>query len=299
MNITKTPISENFGLTFLGSKDADIFALSRDQVIDCFKSSGCLLFRGFELDAEKFKNFTNLFSTSYMSYLGGAILREAINGDKTVLAVTGSKHRFAVPLHGEMYYMKHRPTLIWFYCDTPALSQGETTLCDGSQFYEEMSQTSQELFNTKRLKYIRSYPNGLWQKIYHTDDINIVENVCKKNMITIKVNPEDMSIRTESIRPAIFQSKYGGKKKFFINNILPLLAGIMGETKSFIRFEDDSEIPVHIQHELKAIAEKLTISISWQQGDILMIDNTRILHGRKAYFDNQRNIYVRLCDSVF
>ena len=51
--------------------------------------------------------------------------------------------------------------------------------------------------------------------------------------------------------------------------------------------------------ELNEIAERITIEISWQKGDILMIDNTRIMHGRRAFYDDQRDIYTRLCFPAF
>lgn len=51
--------------------------------------------------------------------------------------------------------------------------------------------------------------------------------------------------------------------------------------------------------ELNEIAERISIEISWQKGDILMIDNTRIMHGRRAFEDKQRDIYIRLCSPSF
>ena len=64
-------------------------------------------------------------------------------------------------------------------------------------------------------------------------------------------------------------------------------------------FDDDSEITDEIMSELNEIAERITIEISWQKGDILMIDNTRIMHGRRAFEDEQRDIYIRLCSPSF
>ncbi len=293
-----TPITKNLGILFLGNNNTDIFSLNRQQVIDIFKSSGFLLFRGFPVDTEKFKTFTEWFGTGFMRYLGGAIPRDTINGDQTLLAVTGSKLHFAVPLHGEMYYMKHKPSLVWFYCITPPVSDGETTICDGEELYKQLTENTQNLLSSKKLKYVRIYPNGLWQKIYQTNDLDLVKSICQENNINLTINQENNSITTESIRPAIFTSKYGNRK-VFINNVLPLLAGIMGETKSFVRFEDDLEIPEQIHQELKTVSDRLTTLISWQKGDILMVDNTRLLHGRRAYADNQRNICVRLSDAIF
>jgi alpha-ketoglutarate-dependent taurine dioxygenase len=64
-------------------------------------------------------------------------------------------------------------------------------------------------------------------------------------------------------------------------------------------FDDDSEITDDIVAELNEVAERITTEISWQTGDILMVDNTRIRHGRRAFSDTQRDIYVRLCSPAF
>ncbi|MGF1933499.1 MAG: TauD/TfdA family dioxygenase [Nostoc sp. ChiQUE02] len=43
----------------------------------------------------------------------------------------------------------------------------------------------------------------------------------------------------------------------------------------------------------------MTTEISWQKGDILIIDNTKILHVRRSFADDQRDIYIRLYFPAF
>ncbi len=298
MNITTAPLANNFGTTILGSADRNILKLNREEVINLFNLSSALLFRGFDIDTETFKKITEVFCTNFVSYIGGAYSREMINGDKTLLSVTGGKLHFAVPLHGEMYYRKQKPNIIWFYCASPALKDGETTICDGVQVYNELSDFTQDLLNKKRLKYIRTYPAETWQKIYQTDDLNLVEKVCLDNDMHLKANP-DHSITTEYVSSAIQKSRCGNHK-VFINNILPVVAQeIAGSNSSLVRLEDDSKIPDSVISEIKDVTETLTHLISWQKGDVVMIDNTRLLHGRRSFSDNQRDIYVRLCEANF
>lgn len=297
LNFTTVPISPNYGLTVTSDRGDDILAIDRQQVTELFNSFGVLLFRGFDVQPEKFKKFTELFSDTFMPYIGGAIPRDTIDGDRTVLAVTGNKLGFEVPLHGELYYMQHRPAVIWFYCVTPPDERGETTFCDGIAIYNALRKSTQELLETKRLKYVRVYPKHIWQKMFQTEDFAVVGEICQQNNITFTPNYADLTITTESIRAAIVPSR-DGKQRVFINNMLPLLAGVMGETKSFVRFEDDSEIPEVVYREIQEAADRLTLEVSWQQGDMLAIDNTRFLHGRRSYSDFRRNIYVRLCDPV-
>lgn len=293
-----TPITETFGTSIVGTSDIDICELDRTEVINFFKSSSLLLFRGFDVDTEVFKKFTELFSTNFVSYVGGAYSREMIKGDKTLLSVTGGKQKFAVPLHGEMYYRKQKPDIIWFYCSTPAVKDGETTICDGIQIYKELSDSTQKLLKTKRIKYIRTYPAEAWHKIYQTDDTSLVEKVCNDNDMKLEVH-SDQSITTNYVTSAITESRCG-KYKVFINNILPVVEQeLKGSNSSLVRFEDDSKIPDEIVSEIKAVTDKLTYLVSWQTGDIVMVDNTRLMHGRKSFSDDQRDIYVRLCEANF
>ncbi|PLZ22754.1 taurine catabolism dioxygenase TauD [Fischerella thermalis CCMEE 5273] len=299
INMQITPITEQFGIIIQGIGDENILNLDIDEVIKLFKSSSLILFRGFETDVDKFKKFTELYSTSFMTYVGGAYSRDSINGDNTVLSVTGHKIACAVPFHGEMYYTKTQPKMMWFYCATPALSDGETTICDGIQVYNELSQTTKELFHSKRLKYIRTYPQEIWPKIYQTNDLAVVEKVCNDNDMLLKVNEAEKSITTEYITSAIVLSRCG-HYKVFLNNILPVIEQeAQGRNNSLVRFEDDSPIPENVIDELKEITGRLTQLVAWQKGDILMVDNTRLLHGRRTFSDNQRDIYVRLCNPAF
>ena len=42
-------------------------------------------------------------------------------------------------------------------------------------------------------------------------------------------------------------------------------------------------IPEKFIDEIKRVAEDITVDHSWQQGDVLMIDNVRFMHGRRAF----------------
>jgi alpha-ketoglutarate-dependent taurine dioxygenase len=81
----------------------------------------------------------------------------------------------------------------------------------------------------------------------------------------------------------------------FINSLLPA----KHIAPNSVLFDDNSEIPDDLVSELNEIADKITTKISWKKGDILMVDNTRIMHGRRAFSDNQRDIYLRLCSPAF
>lgn len=300
------PLYEEFGTRVEAADNSNIFELDTEKLIGLFKNSGVLHFRGFDVDTEKFQQFSNFFGTEFVTYAGGGYIRRTINedGDKTVLSVTYNKpgsiqqRTFGLPIHGEMYYLKNRPAVIWFYCVTPASEDGETTVCDGVQVYRELSDTAKKLFSTKHLRYIRTYAYGVWQERYQTNELSAIEKFCKDNDLNLKIDRETQSISTEYIHPAVIKSRWSGEN-VFINNILTVeWQESHGKKESIVRLEDGSRIPDDILVEIKDVTDRLTKLVSWQSGDILMIDNTRILHGRRAFSDQRREIYTRMCKSV-
>jgi len=293
MSMAIAPLADPLGTCIQSGGQTPLLALAPAEVLAHFRTSGVVLFRGFGASPEEFKQFSSQLSTNFMPYRGGAIPRSQVGDDSTILAVTGSHLRYAVSLHGEMYYMKQRPSIIWFYCAVPADEDGETTIADGEAFYERLRPETRSLFTEQDLVYERTYPDGIWQRVYQSEALDAVASICAENEIAWEFDAATRSLTTRSVRSAISTSRFS-QKPVFINNILPLLDRIVGETESSVRLTDGSEIPKAVQAELRAIAEELTIAIAWQCGDLVLIDNTRWLHGRRAYRDPRRDIHVRL-----
>ncbi len=285
------PLSEIFGQQVINTENINILELDEESIIQMFQSEGVLLFRGFATNVEIFTQFTNKFSANFMDYTGGVFNRRIINGDATVLTVNDFHDQ--IKLHGEMYYQKDIPLMLWFFCAHPAFADGETIICDGKQFFDELSQPLKELFNHKKVKYTGHLKPDAWEKRFKTDDLNIVTQICDQNDTQIQIN-EDKSIEIQYICPIIRESKYG-QHRVFINSLLP----VKSMRPNNISFDDGSEIDDEIMFELNQVVEKITVKIHWQKGDILMIDNTRVMHGRRAFTDDKRDIYLRLCSPSF
>lgn len=291
MKIKTQPLSEHGGQLLINNDNIDIIDLDKEEIISLFKTYGFLLFRGFETHVDTFTRFTKLLSNNFRNYSGGVFSRRVINGDETLLSVNDFKDE--IKLHGEMYYQRDIPLMLWFFCAHPASQDGETTLCDGRQLFNEFSSSLKELFRNKKLKYVAHLNKEDWQKRYKTDDIRVVEQACKSNDVQFQMNADE-SIDLQYICSAIHPSRCG-EYTVFINSLLPTKH--LAPNK--ISFDDNSEISDDIVSEITEIAERLTTDITWQKGDILMVDNTRIMHGRRAFSDNQRDIYIRLCSPAF
>jgi len=187
---------------------------------------------------------------------------------------------------------------MWFYCVTPASAQGETIVCDGVQVYEKLSPSTRELFRQKQIKYIRNYKDGEWQLLCQTASPAELREYCEENDLALTIN-SDNSVTTEYVTSAIVRPQWS-KQDAFVNSILIVLwqEEDLGRKTSLVRLEDESRIPRDVVAEIKEVSDSLTHEIAWRPGQILMIDNTRMMHGRREFSDPQRAIYVRMCRSV-
>lgn len=300
-----TPFDEHFGTIVEASGPVELADLDRDEMIQLFKKSGLLYFRGFHASVEQFDEFTSRFSTDFMSLVGGGYKRRVINedGDKSIQSVNydvGLEHQglFPLPLHGEQYYLEHRPVMLWFYCVCPAAEDGETTVCDGYQLYAGLSDEVRNLFEKQRIKYIRVYYPADWQKRFQTDSLDVVEQFCRDNDMELQIDRAQGIVYTETLYPASTTCPYTGRP-VFINSMLPVLwQEGNGKVTSLVRLEDGSKIPDAVVKEITEVAARWTRNIPWQKGDLALVDNRRVMHGRNSFKDNARELYSRMVRSI-
>jgi len=301
-----TAFDEDFGLTIEANGDT-IKNITRDDVVSNLQKHGMVHFSGYGASGEDFHEFTNDYSDDFMSYKGGRYERRAINtsGDSTIVSVNyylkdaKKQDTWSIPMHGEMYYQGKRPVMIWFYCETPARVGGATTVCDGQRMLNSLQKDTLGLFESKKLKYVRYYPEEEWKIRFQTDDIKEVERFSVESGMSVELDEAEKTVTTEYLHPAIISSKWGNHT-VFVNNILTVATQeiVTGKTDNLIRLEDDSKIPMDILMEIKGTAESLTRNIPWQAGDFAVLDNTRVMHGREEFEGNERQIYSRMVHSI-
>jgi len=302
-----------------GKTGESIQNLPSDEIIHLFKQHGALIFRNFDVSADAFIEFSSLYCKNFSTYEGGAFRlgpldRQSVNNNDTLLTVTGPTTCYAIPLHGEMYYARNKPSLLWFFCENPAAENGETTICDGIAYYKKMNEQLKLFFSEHRLKYIRPLTHSEWQKAFQTNDIDVIRTWCLENDATLVVNEVDGSINIEYTCAATSRNPRLDED-VFINPLFivyhfeqavrsGLAAKVLGTLPGngcpiIVRLEDGSEVPELVLQEVEHTADELTANVSWRRGDILMIDNTRVLHGRREYLGSDRTIYFRAGDPAF
>jgi alpha-ketoglutarate-dependent taurine dioxygenase len=283
-----------------------------EKTMAVLAQTGAVLLRGFPFDSDSFVTFSDRCCVSFSTYAGGAFRfrsldRIDLGANGTLLSTTGSKQTFAIPLHGEMYYQRQRPDTIWFFCKRAPEALGQTIIADGREIFEALPARSKALLRSSRLRYIRELGPNDWPTTFQTNDLEELLRICDEGGANLTIRL-DNSIRIEFACSALVSGNDG--HEIFINNLISvwrfeqdLRSGATGAALGSdvskrpplaVRLEDGCNPPEWLTTDIEKASAALTTEIAWQNGDVLVLDNRRILHGRRKASGDNREILVRL-----
>jgi alpha-ketoglutarate-dependent taurine dioxygenase len=288
----------DFGSLVQRSASEDILALDARAMVGLLLERGVLLFRGFSMDTATFEEFTRRFSDRFIRH--GAAVRQSVSPDGTTQTVTGGNK--GICLHREMHFSPFSPDMLWFYCDRAPQAGGETTVGDGARFFSLLSAESRATLEQRRIKY-----RNVWTK----DTCQVYFPGCSDEEISRRLPAlgmagtfeEDGSLIFDYTAPGVYRSRSG--MQVFANSIdvhMQYLANVEAfqvpgdrTVRHGISFEDGTAISAPMAKELEAIGKQLERPLAWQSCDLVMIDNTRVMHGRRDIPEgSSRSIYLRM-----
>lgn len=261
------------------------------------KKYGGILFRGFEIDnREKLDYFLEKLEIPLADYHEGATPRTKLG--KNIYTSTEFPKEQRIELHNELSYVQAWPKLIWFCSQTPAEAGGETPIADVRGVYRAIETKIVERFRQEHWMLIRNFVPGVglsWQKTFRTEDKDEVAAYCEASDIEYEwIKGEHL--RTRQVRPAIVKHPDTGELLWF-NHILfwnihnhpdafqkALLEQYTMENLPFnTYYGDGTPIEEEVIRNLQQAYEQATVSFPWQKGDLLMLDNMLVAHGRNPF----------------
>ena len=271
---------------------------------------GALLFRGFQLpDQTAFKQAVNATSVPLMQYMEGATPRTELGGK--VYTSTEYPADQSIALHNELTYVMSWPMKLWFYCLQPAEQQGETPIADVRNVLRRIDPKIVERFADKGWLLVRNFGDGLslsWQESFHMERKSELEAYCRSARIDWQWKDGD-GLQTRQVRPAIATHPVTGEQVWFnhiafwhISSLEPQLREAMlalfGEDNLAYNtyYGDGTPIEDSIVAEIREAYRQETIAFPWQHGDLLMLDNMLVAHGRSP-FVGTRKILVAMGDA--
>lgn len=246
----------------------------------------------------------------------GGVSRSTIQGSAWMDTAAGAPCEIPVQFHNEMAYSKKFPKHVAFAMVMQAESDGTTLLADNMRLTELLSSSLKQKLKTLGVQYIRNLNDQSqrgspefftsWQEAYLTE--NLEEALKKGNTEeSILVRHED-GVRMKHITwcPVFYVHPDHGELYFgsLLNrhgswmddhptwNHMPL-----AERPYHCVWGDGTEFSESELAEIRDVHEKSTIANRLVPGDLVVVDNLRVAHGRTPY-KGKRQMGLLLSDMV-
>ena len=219
-----------------------------------------------------------------------------------------------IPLHHELSYTAQAPRYLALYCQRPAETGGETPLLDGGEFLEIAPRKLLQPFLEHGLIYHKCMPEqaGLgktWVDHFETTDRAQVEYVLQQNnavshwhadgALSIKIHRPAVHVHPSTNRPVWFAqptlwhlSRLGVRGQF-LRARLP-----SDRLPVHVTYGDGTEIPTDTLVQLQRHMQRQSQIVHWQAGDLLLLDNWWIAHGRTPFTGERSHWAAMGCPAV-
>ncbi|MEB3219807.1 MAG: TauD/TfdA family dioxygenase [Nostocales cyanobacterium 94392] len=270
---------------------------------------GGILFRNFNIDKiNGFEHFIQIISGKLIEYSYRSTPRSQVSGK--IYTSTEYPAEQSIPLHNEMAYSRSWPMKIWFFCVEAASTGGETPIADSRKVFQRIDPKIKEKFIEKRIMYVRNYGQGLdlqWENVFQTTSKSEVENYCCNAGIEFEWKDEK-NLRTRQVCQAVAAHPKTGEMVWFNQAHLFHISSLKPEVRESLLsmideeqlprnafYGDGSKIESSVIEEIQEIYQQEAILFPWKEGDILMLDNMLVAHGRQP-FVGKRKVVVGMAE---
>ena len=270
---------------------------------------GAIIFKDLPVKtAEDFDQFVSTFNYETFTYEESLSNAVRINKTDKVFAANEAPREVEIFLHHEMAQTPTYPKNIFFFCKSASETGGETPLCRSDQLYEALLKADKALvesFEKFGVIYNSIMSSGdelisgqgrSWQKTLGVSSKNDAEEKLSKLGYSWNwIEDDNLSVTTKTLQAT---KELGNGQKSFFNQVIAASLGWKKNSENQIapvRFGNGEEIKESYIELISELAQSLTLLRSWQDHDILLIDNYRVMHGRKPFAGNKnREVLVSL-----
>jgi alpha-ketoglutarate-dependent taurine dioxygenase len=280
--------------------------MHRAFIDEQLKRFGALLFKNFRVQDEEAPTILEDLCGALISYIYRSTPRTQVA--KNIYTATEYPANQIIPQHNENAYALDWPMRLAFFCSFPAEQGGETPIADSVKVTRRISNTIINKFIAKQIMYVRNYEAGMdlsWQTVFQTETRQGVEEYCTAHSINCEWLKND-TLRTWQVCPAVVPHPLTRQKIWFNQVHLFHISNLNDKIRgALLNIYKESELPRNAYYgdgepiepdALKCIRQAYddeTISFIWQRGDVMLLDNMLVSHGRKA-FTGKRRILVAM-----
>ncbi len=265
-----------------------------DGVWNQLRVSGAIVLEAAATNRAEFENATEHLATSFRVHQDPE-RRRYVDDDTTQGVSPGAD---PIALHAERAYLPAAPELLFFYCAVPSDNGGATTVCDGAALVDALRPEDVRQLHDMTLLWRTALEPPMWRRMWNTDDPGraaaLLDEAIDRHDEQGKARHffDGATLRVEYHAPVLRTGWIGGRRAFA--NYL-LLSAAEGTGPQAVQ-ADGHPVPAPLLQRVAAAADSLTMDVAWRRGDVAVIDNTRCMHGRRAFAGGERQILVRMGD---
>jgi len=233
---------------------------------------------------------------------GGGVARKTIGDSSFLNASAGAPAELPVQFHNEMAYSANVPKHVAFAMVSQAGEGGTTLLADNVQVTKLLSAPLKSKLRDMGVQYVRNLNDESerdqpdyylsWQGAFQTDVMEDAMNKGNTEVSVLRRQGDGPRLQQISWSPVFFDHPTFGTLYFssILNRHGSWLDGhsVFGKMPHKDRpyhcvWGDGAEFSEQEIRELRAVHDESTLQVHLDKGDVIILDNLRVAHGRTSY----------------
>ncbi|MEU6895243.1 TauD/TfdA family dioxygenase [Streptomyces sp. NPDC046557] len=261
-----------------------------------------VVFRGFDVPEDGLDSVMDALLPDRLAYVHGNSPRTKVG--RNVYTSTEYPPEYAISMHNELSYAHRWPSRLLFFCAQAAETGGATPVVDGGLWLSSLKDEVREAF-AGGVRYCQNLHGGRglgksWQATFEAESREEVEAFLSAAEAECEWQ-RDGGLRITQIRPATTRHPVTGQEVWFNQADQWHPAGLGDETAAelakvlpaaelpqSVTFADGSPIPAEYVHHIRDCGLDTAVDVDWRRGDLLLIDNVLVGHGRRPFTGSRR-----------
>jgi alpha-ketoglutarate-dependent taurine dioxygenase len=276
-------------------------------ILDQSSRNGAVLFRGFPIesdtDFDKFVDGFKLKNFTYSDSLSNAVRR---NRTAKVFTANEAPPSVSIYLHHEMAQTPVFPSRLFFFCETAPETGGATPLCRSDILFQQLQLVAPDFVHSclslgvrysNVMPFVEDLESGQGRSWGSTLGVKSkAEAEAKLLALGYQwqwLRDDDLQVTTPAL-PAARELDDG--RTVFFNQLVAAFRGWSdkrNQGEKSIYFGDGSDISEKDMAITIELSDKLTFDLEWKAGDVALVDNFVVMHGRRPY-EGRRSILASL-----
>lgn len=289
--LNKEPLDPDLGVTIDASTLGSIRELSADELVDDLGSFGVVRVRGAAVDVEAFHDVVQRLGVPYQPAMGATkdtggyelnVNRDRVEiaGKTSPVVSTVNVGVHGINLHAEASYGPLRPEVLALYCaGLPSTGGGRTSIACGEAILRRMTDRARQEILDTTLCYEATLGVAYIEQATGLAFSALAARFLDPDPRCTYELREGGTQAAIAFRPAAAPLSLFGRRPAFANNLLGLSrygAVQLEHVRPFAPRLSEAALV-----DAQRAADASTVWLEWQLGDLVLIDNSRVMHGRE------------------